>query len=891
MVLKLTDLYTKLFQKKTVQRNNTFAEYLIKISNLSLDAVFYELQSNADGLALNEAENRMEEVGKNTISRTKPPAWYSMLLNNITNPFILVLIALGIVSYLTEDMRATIVVAIMIVLSVLMRFIQEFRSSRAAEVLREMVRTKATVIRISEEKDIQHKEDIPLEELVPGDIVYLSAGDMIPADIRLIQSKDLFISQSALTGETFPVEKYTGENQPELTHTNNPLDCNNLCFMGTSVVSGFGKAIVIATGARTYFGSLATNILGHREHTSFDKGINKVTWVLIRFILVTIPIIFLINGFVKHDWKEAFLFSIAVAVGLTPEMLPMIVTANLSLGAVAMSRFKVIVKKLNSIQSLGAMTVLCTDKTGTLTQDRIILEKYIGANGIDDNLSVLEYGFLNSYFQSGLKNMLDLAILDHGKIRKELNLSEEYQKIDEVPFDFMRKRLSVIIKQKDQFLLICKGAVDELFKCCTQVEYENNIINFTEEQVESLRGLYHHLSSEGFRVIGVAYKKIPFLEMAQNKNYSTEDEKDLVFLGLMAFLDPPKETASDAIQFLKKNNVRIKVLTGDNEIITKRVCKEVGLEVKNILLGKEIETLTDRHLREKVAKTTIFAKLSPLQKARIIKILQKNGEVVGFLGDGINDAPGLREADVGISVDSATDIARESADIILLEKNLLVLGEGVIKGREVYGNIIKYIKMTTSSNFGNVFSVLIASAFLPFLPMLPLQILILNLLYDFSQLSIPWDRMDKEFLKRPKPWDPKGIGRFMLFIGPISSIFDVTTFLLLWHVYGANSIETEYLFQSGWFIESLLSQTIIVHMIRTKKIPFIQSNAAWPVILMTALVMFVGVYLTFSWLGTTVGLVEMPDSYYVWMIITLLAYCALVQLVKVWYIKRFKAWL
>lgn len=891
------------FHRNNEIKDTIASEFLLKISNLPIDEVYQELDTDRHGLSEEQVENRLFEYGKNTISREKPPAWYLMILNNIRNPFILVLISLGVVSYLTEDMRATIVVGIMVVLSVLMRFIQEYRSSRAAETLREMVRTKATVIRRffleSNESEDPIKRDIPLEELVPGDIVYLSAGDMIPADIRLIYSKDLFISQSALTGESFPVEKYAENFQTDLKRPaqNNLLEHCKLCFMGTSVVSGYGKAIVVATGAKTYFGALATNILGHRAETSFDKGINKVTWILIRFILVMIPIIFLINGFLKQEWKDAFLFSIAVAVGLTPEMLPMIVTANLAKGAVAMSRFKVIVKKLNSIQSLGAMTILCTDKTGTLTQDKIILEKYIGANGEEDNLRVLEYSFLNSYYQSGLKNVLDKAILEHGRIKKELNLSEDYKKIDEVPFDFLRKRMSVVISKKrysrakEECLLICKGAVEELLKCCTQVEYEGKIIDLSQAQVNRLIDLYNQLSAEGFRVIGVSYKKIEDANIEQNKNYAKEDEKKLVFLGLMAFLDPPKETAPEAINALCKNNVKIKILTGDNEVITKRVCKEVNLKVENVLLGHEIEILSDSELLKKVEHTTIFAKLSPLQKARIIRALQKKGHVVGFLGDGINDAPGLREADVGITVDSATDIARESSDIILLEKSLLVLGEGVVKGREVYGNIIKYIKMTTSSNFGNVFSVLIASAFLPFLPMLPLQILILNLLYDFSQLSIPWDRMDKEFLRKPKAWDPKGIGRFMLCIGPISSVFDITTFLLLWYVYGANTLETQAIFQSGWFIESLLSQTLIVHMIRTKKIPFIQSCAATPVILMTIFVMVIGVFLTFSWLGGTVGLVEMPHSYFGWMFITLLAYCVLLQMVKVWYIRRFKAWL
>lgn len=909
---------------------------LLKLSLLDIEQVFAELESSPQGLSKEQLEVRIKEFGKNEIATEKPPAWYWMILSNFRNPFILVLVLLGVVSYFTEDIKGTIVVTIMVIVSVLMRFTQEFRSSRAAEALRVMVRTMATVKRnIQREKDVkgeevgnredtntkekektQNKMEIPIVELVPGDIVFLSAGDMIPADVRLIRSKDLFISQSALTGESMPVEKYdispeteemafrVGEQKGEAEHgvrarievispksskkeADNPLEKNNLCFMGTSVVSGFGEAIVVSTGTYTYLGSFAEEIISYRPPTNFDKGINKVTWILIRVIVIMVPIIFIINGFEKNSWKDAFLFAIAVAVGLTPEMLPMIVTANLAKGAVAMSRFKVIVKRLNSIQSLGAMDILCTDKTGTLTQDKIILERYLDINGEDSN-EVLEYGFLNSYYQSGLKNMLDKAILDHWQIKSQLHLHEDFKKIDEIPFDFVRKRLSVVLQRgSEENLLICKGSVDELLKSCSEVKMADKILPKSSEHVEIIKKLYDELSNDGFRVIAVGIKHLPLDE----RLYSKKDESELVLVGLMAFLDPPKETASEAIKILKRHGVHIKVLTGDNDIVTRRVCKEVNLQVKNILLGNEIEEMSDKELSAKVLKTTIFAKLTPMQKARIIKTLQSKGHTVGFLGDGINDAAGLRDADVGISVDTATDIARESADIILLEKSLLVLGEGVIKGREVYGNIIKYIKMTVSSNFGNVVSVLIASAILPFLPMLPLQILIQNLLYDFSQLSIPWDRMDKEFLKRRRTWDPRGIIRFMVSIGPISSIFDLTTFWLLWYVFGANSVEHQALFQSGWFVEGLLSQTLIVHMIRTKKIPFFQSNATLPVIVTTLFIMTIGIVLPFSTLGSDVGLVPLPDNYFIWLFLTLVSYCVLTQLVKVWYIKKFRRWL
>jgi len=892
-----------MFKKTKVTDQQGARDFLLKVSNLDAEGVFAELKTSGHGLTDAEVTERLEQYGKNAVAREKQLTWYHLLLSNFKNPFILVLVVLGTVSYLTDDISATIVVSIMVALSVGMRFMQEYRSNRAAEALRTMVRTNATAKRIhqieneeGEVESVKEKCEVPFEELVPGDIIYLSAGDMIPADVRLLHSKDLFISQSVLTGESMPVEKYdtlasvVEKNVSKEASTGlstNPMERSNLSFMGTSVISGTGKAVVVATGSQTFFGSLAKHLVGHRSLTSFDKGVNSVTWLLIRFIIVMVPIIFVLNGVIKGDWQESFLFAIAVAVGLTPEMLPMIVTANLAKGAVAMSKHKVIVKRLNAIQNLGAMDILCTDKTGTLTQDKIILEKYLDVNGNED-MRVLEYGIINSFYQTGLKNMLDKAILEHATAEQTKKNYKDYKKIDEIPFDFERRRMSVVVKKDhQQHLLICKGAVDELLDICSQFECNNEIAPLQVEQRNTTAALAQDLNEDGFRVIAIAYKTI----QTSDNPYSIADENNLILIGLMAFLDPPKETAIEAIRALKKNGVQIKILTGDNDVITRRVCKEVQLPYDKVLLGNDIDQQSDAELVDRVEHTTIFAKLSPLQKARIIKILQEKGHTVGFLGDGINDAAALRDADVGISVDSATDIARESADIILLEKNLLVLIEGVLKGREVYGNIIKYIKMTASSNFGNVFSVLIASAFLPFLPMLPLQLLIQNLCYDFSQLALPWDRMDKDFLKKPRKWEPIGIARFMVFIGPISSIFDVTTFLLLWYVYQANSMETQTFFQSGWFVEGLLSQTLIVHMIRTKKIPFIQSVAAMPLILMTAGIMLLGLYLPYSALGSVLRLVPLPASYFIWLVLTLLAYCVLVQFAKLWYIKKFKAWL
>lgn len=882
-------------KKKVAEFNqNTINPYLLHFATQTLDKTYDELQTSKSGLTPGEVETRQERCGKNEIATKKQKTWSTLLLSNVTNPFILVLITLGVVSYLTHDRPATLIVSIMVLISVCMRFIQEYRSSQAATRLRAMVKTYATVKRqiAIEEDEItleSRKLEVPFDELVPGDILYLSAGDMIPADILLIKSKDLFVSQSALTGESIPVEKImlTPAHETKEITVLNPLEHANLCFMGTSVASGSGKGIILTTGLKTHFGSMANSINREKGITSFDRGIDRVTWLLIRFILIMVPIIFFLNGLFKHDWQDAFLFAISVAVGLTPEMLPMIVTANLAKGAVSMSKQKVIVKRLHSIQNLGAMNILCTDKTGTLTQDRVILDRYLDIHG-EDNVEVLHCGFLNSYYQTGLKNMLDRAVLDHVLNQPRQIQREAYTKIDEIPFDFSRRRMSVVVHDHTNHpFLICKGAVEEILSVCTQVKSHWQAHPLHAQLRQQTLDLAHALNQDGFRVLAVAVKEVSSTVHA----YSAADEHELTLLGLMAFLDPPKETAAEAIQLLHANGIAVKILTGDNEIVTKRICQEVGLTFDHILLGHTIELLSDAQLGQIATQATVFAKLSPLQKARIVNVLKAHGHTVGFLGDGINDAAALREADVGISVDSATDIARESADIILLEKSLLVLREGVIKGREVYGNIIKYIKMTVSSNFGNVISVLIASAFLPFLPMLPLQLLIQNLFYDISQLSLPWDRMDKKFLKKPRKWNANGIFHFSMIVGPISSLFDITTFLLLWFVYQANSLDNQNLFQTGWFMEGLLSQTLIVHMIRTKMVPFIQSTAALPVVIMTAVVMVLGLYLPYSSLSSYLNFTPLPFSYFSWLGITLLAYFSLMHIVKVWYIHRYHAWL
>ncbi|MDE3237103.1 MAG: magnesium-translocating P-type ATPase [Bacteroidota bacterium] len=857
------------------------------------------LEARETGLQEEEVEEKRRTVGHNEIAHEKAPAWYVQFLQAFLNPFIGVLIIIAIISLITDvvlaapadrDYKTVIVVSIMVFLSSFIRFLQEFRSNKAAEKLKGMVKTTALVLREGE-----GKKEIDIKEIVPGDIVFLSAGDMIPADCRIIQSKDLFVSQAMLTGEALPVEKREfsiPDAEEKLI-----LDLDNICFMGTNVVSGSATVAIITTGADTYFGSISKTLTGKRAETSFDKGVNSVSWLLIRFMLVMVPLIFLINGFVKHDWIEALLFAIAVAVGLTPEMLPMIVTANLAKGAVNMSKRKVIVKRLNAIQNIGAMDILCTDKTGTLTMDKIVLERHLNVYGDDDD-EVLKWAYLNSFHQTGLKNLLDVAVLEHAELHDYLKVEEHFLKVDEIPFDFQRRRMSVILKQRNgKHLLICKGAVEEMLNLCShafdpgedrELHIENDkVIPMDENMRNIILNTSKRLNKEGLRVLLVAIKEFDNRALT----YSVADERDMVLTGFIGFLDPAKPSAQPSIEALHKLGVQLKVLTGDNAVVTKKICRDVGIPVNDIILGTELNLMSDEELTRKIDQVSIFAKLSPEQKSRVVKVLQAKGHTVGFMGDGINDAGALRDADVGISVDTATDIAKESADIILLEKDLMVLRKGVIYGRRTFGNIIKYIKMTASSNFGNMFSMLGASAFLPFLPMLPVQLLVQNLLYDISQISIPWDRMDREYLDAPKKWSAGGITRFMIFIGPISSIFDYATFFLMLYVFKANTPAQQSLFQSGWFIEGLLSQTLIVHMIRTKKIPFIQSWATAPVLALTTLIMAVGIFIPFSPFAAALKLEPLPMHYFPFLIAILGSYCILTQLVKNWFIKKFDQWL
>ncbi|MEW5890068.1 MAG: magnesium-translocating P-type ATPase [Pseudomonadota bacterium] len=860
-------------------------------------ALLAKLDSHEDGLSEAQAEAIRDRVGPNEVEHEKPLPWWTHLWLSYRNPFNLLLTLLAAISYLTEDMKATIVISSMVVFSTLLRFWQESKANKAADALKAMVSNTATVIRrdASEDAALQvpryfgvhphakaaRRVEVPITSLVPGDVIVLSAGDMIPADCRVLSAKDLFVAQAAMTGESMPVEKFAVQRDANAI---NPLELDNILFMGTNVVSGSATAVVLGTGNATYFGALATRVTAtDRAPTSFQAGVNKVSWLLIRFMFVMAPLVLFINGFTKGDWMEAMLFALSIAVGLTPEMLPMIVTSTLAKGAVVMSRRKVIVKRLDAIQNFGAMDVLCTDKTGTLTQDKIFLARHVDVWG-EESDEVLEAAYLNSYYQTGLKNLLDVAVLEHAEVHRELNPAKNYRKVDEIPFDFNRRRMSVVVSEReDHHELICKGAVEEILAACTRVRHGEQTGLLTPELLARIRQVTADLNEEGLRVVAVAMKEMP----PTQDTYGIADERELTLIGYVAFLDPPKESTAPALKALAEHGVAVKVLTGDNELVTAKICREVGLEQQGVLLGSDIERMSDKVLAEAVESHNVFAKLTPAHKERIVRLLKANGHVVGFMGDGINDAPALRTADIGISVDTAVDIAKEAADIILLEKSLMVLEEGVLEGRRTFANMLKYIKMTASSNFGNVFSVLVASAFIPFLPMLPMHLLVQNLLYDISQTTIPFDNVDEELLKKPQRWQPGDIGRFMVFFGPISSIFDITTYLMMWFVFSANTPEEQTLFQSGWFVVGLLTQTLIVHMIRTPKIPFIQSRAATPLLVMTAVIMAIGIFIPMGPFAHYFKLQALPPLYFVFLPMILLAYMGLTQAMKGIYFRRY----
>jgi Mg2+-importing ATPase len=851
------------------------------------------LEASLEGLSEEEAAERLEVFGPNEVAQERKHEWLHRFWTAVRNPLVVLLTVLATISYATGDMRAGTVMLLMVVLGVSLRFVQETKADNAAAKLKAMIKVTATVVRGGQAKEV------PLQQLVPGDIVKLSAGDMIPGDVRLIAAKDLFIIQGTLTGESLPVEKSEAR---DLRPNVSSIEHTNICFLGTSVESGAATAVIVATGPQTYFGKMAASLAGQQVETAFDKGVKKYVWLMLTFMLVMVPMVFLINGLFKHNWKDAFFFSMAVAVGLTPEMLPMIVSVCLSKGALAMSRKKVIVKKLNSIQNFGAMDVLCTDKTGTLTIDHVILELHVDVFK-NESETVLRDAYLISHFQTGLKNVLDRAVLKYKQLHGELGI-EKYKMVDEIPFDFSRRMMSVAIECPDgERQLLTKGAPEAVFAKCSHFESDGEILPMEPILVGDLVQQVNDLSEDGFRVLAVATKKL-----GTQTTFTKADENDLVLAGYLAFLDPPKDSAAKAITALRQNGVTVKVLTGDNDLVTRKVCTEVGIHAEKILLGSQVEKMTDEELSKEIETTDVFARLSPAHKKRVVQALQRNKHVVGFMGDGINDAPALRAADVGISVDTAVDIAKESADMILLEKDLMVLEEGVLEGRKVFVNILKYIRMGASSNFGNMFSVLGASAWLPFLPMQTIQLLTNNLLYDFSQVPIPTDNVGSAIISKPRPWHMGEITRFILFIGPISSIFDYTTYALMYFYFKcsnlglvpptpelvarfANPADTDHtyaasLFSTGWFVESLMTQTLIVHVIRTNQIPFIQSRASWQLTLTTFAIMGISAFLPYSPLAQYLGFVPLPWQFWPLIAVTLVCYVGLTQVIKSWLVRK-----
>ncbi len=854
---------------------------LVEAAGLDPASVYARLQTRASGLTSDEAKSRLAEHGPNVLAKDQRPSLWKLLWHAVLNPLVVLLAVLSTVSFATGDPRAGFMMLLMIALSVGLKLFQEAKASSAAAKLKAMISVNATVLRGGP------PQEIPVALLVPGDVVQLAAGDMIPGDVRFVVAKDLFVVQGSLTGESFPVEKFVDGTSATRAGQTSTLELTTVAFLGTSVASGSATAVVVATGKETYLGGIAQSIQEPPVETAFDRGISRFTWLILRFMAVLVPLVFVINGVTKGSWREAFFFAIAVAVGLTPEMLPMIVTVCLSKGAVAMGKKKVIVKHINAIQNLGAMDVLCTDKTGTLTRDEIVLERYCDVT-LHDDLKVLSLAYVNSHFQSGLKNALDRAVLAHEETHAHARVPD-MAKVDEIPFDFERRIMSVVVRTPEgKDLIISKGAPEAIFPKCASFTLDGKLDSMDHAHIEGLEKEYQRLSAEGFRVLAIATK-----EVEPRGNYGKADEAELILQGYVAFLDPPKETAAAAIAALQRHGVSVKVITGDNDLVARKVCKDVGLPVDVVLLGSAVETMSDVDLAAAAETTTLFARVSPAHKQRIIRALQSNKHTVGFLGDGINDAPGLHAADVGISVDSAVDIAKESADMILLERSLLVLDEGVIEGRKVFSNVIKYVRMGASSNFGNMFSVLGASVFVPFLPMRPVQILANNLLYDMSQTAIPTDAVDADQIEKPRVWDMKELTRFILFIGPCSSIFDYSTYLVMLYVFKCWDVSTpevaahsQSLFQTGWFVESLLTQTLIIHIIRTNKIPFLQSRPSWFVVIMSVSIMAIGIGLPFTSLGRYLGFSPLPLLYWPFLAVTLVSYVALTQAVKMWLLRR-----
>lgn len=854
--------------------------FLITVCKLTVNDALQKLHTFPSGLSTQEAEQRLHKYGHNELAHTKKIGFLADIFNRIKSPLVIQLLIIALVSGFIGEIKSTFIVSCMVLLSVGLSYVLDRRSNNAVEALGKRVQTHVITLRDGKEVEI------PISEIVPGDIVLLQAGSIIPADLRLISAKDFFVSQSILTGESMPIEKNA---DPQNSERNYVFELSNACFQGSNVISGSARGLVVNTGTRTYFGSISERLIEKRPLTSFDKGVKSFTYLMIRFMVIMVLLVFMIVGMTKGNWIEALLFGLSVAVGLTPEMLPMIVTVNLAKGALTMSKKKVIVKHLSSIQNFGAINILCTDKTGTLTQDKVVLEKHVDITGKDSH-DVLLYAYLNSFYQTGLRNLIDRAIISH----IDVNVKAKCQLVDEIPFDFQRRRMSVVVEYEGDNVLICKGAVEEIFSVCSRYQVDDEIYPLIPMLQNDLYEEVEDLNNDGYRVLAIAYREFS----KDKKTFSIADESDMILLGYIAFFDPPKESAAQAIEALHKNSVEVKILTGDNALVTRKICKDVGLPITRIITGEEINNMTPDEFNQAIQEANVFAKLTPSQKEKIIYQLREIGHIVGYMGDGINDAQSLRAADIGISVDSAADVAKESADIVLLEKSLMVLEEGIIEGRKIFANIIKYIRMGASSNFGNMFSVLGASYLIPFLPMQPVQILMNNLLYDFSQTGIPTDNVDSELIEKPLQWNINNIKRFMIFIGPLSSIFDYATFGLMWFFFNAKDFINpliqqqqkqylESLFQTGWFVESLLTQTLIVHIIRTRKIPFFQSMASLPMTVTTLAIMAIACWLPYSPFASMLGLVALPGIYWMWIASFLILYATITHIVKTWFFNTF----
>ncbi len=873
-----TTLQTEAKKPHTASENE---RWLIEICSLDLPTALRKLNTTSNGLSTEEAEERIQEYGPNVLSHTKPYNFFTDIFNRLKNPLTIQLLIIAGVSYWLGEIKSTITVSVILLISLGLSFVLDRRSTLAVQALGKRVQTMVNVLRDGKEIEL------PISKIVPGDVVILRAGSIIPADLRLISAKDFFVSQSILTGESLPVEKKAETNH--LPSAGLIFDLPNACFQGTNVLSGTARGVVVNTGSRTYFGSISERLAEKKPLTNFEIGVRSFTLLMVRIMVVMVSLVFLIVGLSKGIWIEALLFGLSIAVGLTPQMLPMIITVNLAKGALTLSKKKVIVKNLTAIQNFGAIDILCTDKTGTLTQDKVVLERHVDITG-NPSRDVLQYAYLNSYYQTGLRNLIDRAILEH----IELNVEGRCNLVDELPFDFERRRMSVIVEYEGDHVLICKGAVEEIYAVCSHYQVEDEIYPLFDMIRDFLYEEVRDLNKNGYRVLAIAYKEFP----TTKKAFSVEDEKDLILLGYIAFYDPPKETAPNAIQKLQEAGVQVKILTGDNPLVTQKVCKDVGLENVSIITGEELKNLAPEEFQKAVLTYDVFAKLTPFQKEEIINVLRSKKYTVGYLGDGINDTPALRAADVGISVDTAADVAKEAADIVLLEKSLRVLEDGIMEGRRVFANIIKYIRMATSSNFGNMFSVLGASILLPFLPMKPVQILLNNLLYDFSQTGIPTDNVDKEIIEKPLKWNIENIKRFVFQIGPISSIFDYATFALMWFVFGAymyldasiGAEQKDYLerlFQTGWFCESLLTQTLIVHIIRTRRVPFFGSTASPTLLFLSAMVISIGIWLPYSQFADYFGFVSLPASYWLWIGGFLILYSVMTHFVKVRFFNKY----